>query len=148
MLAQEMFEKIGYKQIIKDYFIEYVFDKDGKQKISFRLDEKIIDISSGWDFEYQGSICVEELKAIIQQCKEMGWLNVKFEVLDEINEMVDRATSSKVSYEGDGYDDKGELIYDTAICPSCGRKFEVDYDEQSDYCPSCGQKLDWMVANY
>ena len=148
MSAKEMFEKIGYKQILKADFIEYVFDKDGKQKISFRLDEKIIDISSGWDFEYQGSIVVEELKAIIQQCKELGWLNVNFEVLDEINEMVDRATPSKVSYEGDGYDDKGELIYDTAICPSCGRKFEIDYDEQSDYCPSCGQRLDWTVVNY
>ena len=60
-----------------------------------------------------------------------------------IKELVDRATTKKVSYEGDGYDDKGELIYDTAICPTCERKFEVDYDEHSNYCPSCGQRLDW-----
>lgn len=45
-------------------------------------------------------------------------------------------------YEGDGYGDNGELIYDTAYCPNCQHVFEVDYDK-SDYCPECGQKLDW-----
>lgn len=63
--------------------------------------------------------------------------------LDLLQELVDRATTKKVSYEGDGYDDKGELIYDTAICPTCERKFEVDYDEHSNYCPSCGQRIEW-----
>lgn len=45
-------------------------------------------------------------------------------------------------YEGDGYGDNRELIYDTAYCPSCRHVFEVDYDK-SDYCPECGQRLDW-----
>lgn len=45
-------------------------------------------------------------------------------------------------YEGDGYDDNGEIMYDTAYCPNCRREFEVDYDTP-DYCPNCGQSLDW-----
>ena len=44
-------------------------------------------------------------------------------------------------YEGDGYAD-GELIYDTWVCPSCGRHYEIDYDHYV-YCPECGQLIDW-----
>lgn len=57
-------------------------------------------------------------------------------------EAIQRRTPTKPYYEGDGYDDKGELIYDTWICPNCGERFEVDYDDYK-YCPECGQKLDW-----
>lgn len=49
----------------------------------------------------------------------------------------------RVNYEGDGYDDDGNLIYDTAYCPNCGQKYEVDYDYHDDYCRNCGQALDW-----
>ena len=33
----------------------------------------------------------------------------------------------KPYYEGDGYSD-GELVYDTWICPNCGKSYEVDYE--------------------
>lgn len=55
---------------------------------------------------------------------------------------IDKETAKKPDYEGDGYDDNGEIIYDTWICPNCGKRYEVDYDDY-DYCPNCGQKLDW-----
>ena len=45
--------------------------------------------------------------------------------------------------EGDGYAD-GEIVYDTWICPCCGKGYEVDYDNY-DYCPNCGQKIDQVV---
>lgn len=45
-------------------------------------------------------------------------------------------------YEGDGYDDSGNLIYDTWICPNCEDRYELDY-EVHQYCPVCGQRIDW-----
>lgn len=48
----------------------------------------------------------------------------------------------KPNYEGDGYDDNGNLIYDTWICPNCEDRYEVDY-EMHQYCPMCGQRIDW-----
>ena len=44
-------------------------------------------------------------------------------------------------YEGDGYAD-GELVYDTWVCPNCGRYYDVDFDDY-EYCPQCGQAIDW-----
>ena len=47
------------------------------------------------------------------------------------------------TFEGDGYSD-GELVYDTWICPGCGKSYELEYEEY-DYCPKCGQAIDWEV---
>lgn len=49
-------------------------------------------------------------------------------------------------YEGDGYDDDGNLIHDTAYCPYCRHEFEVDYDTPN-FCPECGQALDWSESD-
>lgn len=46
-------------------------------------------------------------------------------------------------YEGDGCDDAGNIIFDTAICPTCKKIFEVGYDDNVNYCPECGQRLKW-----
>ncbi|MEY8369770.1 hypothetical protein AALA24_13540 [Anaerovoracaceae bacterium 42-11] len=43
-------------------------------------------------------------------------------------------------WEGDGYDPDGNFIWDTWICPTCGERYEVDYDNH-DYCPKCGQAI-------
>lgn len=59
-----------------------------------------------------------------------------------IQKAIEKQTAKKPDFEGDGYDDSGNLIYDTWICPNCGDKYEIDY-EIHQYCPMCGQKLDW-----
>jgi hypothetical protein len=68
------------------------------------------------------------------------------EYLDVLKELVDKAVPKKSDYEADGYDENGELIYDTWICPNCDKKYEVDYDEY-DHCPNCGQAIDWSDEN-
>lgn len=68
------------------------------------------------------------------------------EYLVVLKELVDKATPKKPNYEADGYDENGELIYDTWICPNCDKKYEVDYDEY-DHCPNCGQAIDWSDEN-
>lgn len=74
--------------------------------------------------------------------KKIKTVEITEEEYNEYLELKERATPKKLYYEGDGYWD-GQLVYDTAICPCCGRYFEVDCDEHSKYCPSCGQALDW-----
>lgn len=59
---------------------------------------------------------------------------------------LNKQTPKKPDYEGDGYDRKGNMIYDTWVCPNCGEEYEVDYDDYK-YCPNCGQRLDWEVSH-
>lgn len=69
-------------------------------------------------------------------------ISIYDEMAEAVIPAVEKQIQKKPYYEGDGYDDKGELIYDTWICPQCGTKFEVDYDDYK-HCPECGQKIDW-----
>lgn len=64
-----------------------------------------------------------------------------------LQELVDKEKPRYVHYEYDGYAD-GCPVYDIAYCPSCGRYFEVDYEEHYDYCPSCGQRLNWIMEPF
>lgn len=61
--------------------------------------------------------------------------------LEEVREAVEKRKAKEPYYEGDGYAD-GQLVYDTWICPYCGKAYEVDYDDYG-YCPNCGQHIDW-----
>ena len=45
--------------------------------------------------------------------------------------------------EGDGYAD-GHIVYDTWICPTCRRDYEMEYQEY-ERCPHCGQLIDWSI---
>lgn len=65
--------------------------------------------------------------------------------VERLAELEEKQIPKEPNYEGDGYDDNGEIVYDTAYCPSCEHEFEVDYDTP-DYCPNCGQALDWSNA--
>lgn len=58
---------------------------------------------------------------------------------EQIMELKERDTAKSPMYEGDGYSDE-EMVYDTWICPNCGTRYEVDYDDY-DFCPDCGQRL-------
>lgn len=75
-------------------------------------------------------VMVEELK----QYRAIG-------TPEECRAAAEKQTARRPDYEGDGYAD-GHLVYDTWICPCCGKHYEVDYDNYN-YCPDCGQKIDW-----
>lgn len=77
---------------------------------------------------------IEELEAEVKEYRAIG-------TVEECRAAVEKQTARRPYYEGDGYAD-GHLVYDTWICPCCGKHYEVDYDNYN-YCPDCGQKLDW-----
>ena len=70
----------------------------------------------------------------VQKYRELG-------TPEECKEALEKQTPKQPGLEGDGYAD-GHLVYDTWICPCCGKPYEVDY-EKYDYCPNCGQAIDW-----
>lgn len=78
----------------------------------------------------------------ITQIAEENGIDTKI-VLNEkkISEALKKQIPQKPDFEGDGYDDVGEMVYDTWICPNCGGRYELDY-EIHNYCPMCGQRID------
>ncbi|MBM6879335.1 hypothetical protein H6A09_01455 [[Clostridium] spiroforme] len=65
-----------------------------------------------------------------------------FELVKKYEILKEKITSKKPNFEGDGYDESGNMMYDTWICPNCDKHYELDYEEY-DYCPNCGQRIDW-----
>lgn len=100
----------------------------------------------------------EECRKSVEICKSMIERNITPEDMEEYMKFEDECISEeftlksllearekqkakKPDYEGDGYSD-GHLVYDTWICPCCGKHYEIDYDDY-DFCPACGQCIDW-----
>lgn len=68
----------------------------------------------------------------LQQYHEIG-------TVEECRKAAEKQKPKKPDYEGDGYADR-QIVYNTWICPNCGKRYEVDYDDY-DYCPNCGQAI-------
>ncbi len=84
-------------------------------------------------------------KCLCDKDIEEAWNSFKKVVLEmffDFAELRALTTPTKPTLEGDGYDDSGNIIYDTWICPCCGDRYEVDY-ERHNHCPTCGQAIDW-----
>ena len=84
------------------------------------------------DYQNAAKIAVKSIKEI-EEYRKIG-------TIEECREAVEKQKPKKPDYEGDGYDDKGELVYDTWICPNCDKKYEVDYEDYK-HCPNCGQAI-------
>ena len=108
--------------------------------------------------QYRAIGTPEECQKSVKICKSMIERNITPENMEEhmkfedecvkdgftfnsLLESREKQTAKKPYYEGDGYSD-GHLVYDTWICPCCGKHYEVDYDDY-DFCPACGQCIDW-----
>ena len=74
MSAKEMFEKLGYKYIENDRGIVYSkSNNDSKLFIAFNKESKSVFKDDIKFVSYD--IDMQELKAINQQVKELGWLD-------------------------------------------------------------------------
>ena len=61
---------------------------------------------------------------------------------EECRAATEKQKAKKPHCEYDGYLD-GHLVYDTWICPCCGKRYDVDEDGHYDFCKKCGQHIDW-----
>ena len=70
---------------------------------------------------------------------------IEHAIIRELQKLIDVAIEKQIPkkprFEGDGYW-RGELVYDTWICPNCDTDYEVGTDTHK-YCPNCGQAIDW-----
>ena len=70
MSAKEMFEELGYEACI-DTILDQLVYENGSNYIAFCLNDKTFYKQYGYE---PGDITLDELKAINQQCKELGWI--------------------------------------------------------------------------
>lgn len=143
-------------KILPEYFVAV---RDGIKKFEVRKDDR--------PFEVGDILCLHEINCGVltgrtikaevtyvlrhpDYCIE-GYciLSIKVAQQQTVKQLVvepnakGKEIPEKVIYEGDSYDDEGDIIYDTAYCPICRLEYEVDYDDHDNYCRRCGQKLDW-----
>ena len=60
--------------------------------------------------------------------------------VEECRKAVERMKPKSPTYDGDGYAPDGTFVWDEWLCPNCGSRYEVDFDEY-DHCPNCGQAI-------
>ena len=112
------------------------------KKMSARLIEDNEYIPKSVDKEaiiHGNAICAKEHEQLAEWLEELKQYRA-IGTPEECRVAMEKQTAKRPYYEGDGYSD-GHLVYDTWICPCCGKHYEVDYDDY-DFCPKCGQKLD------
>lgn len=83
----------------------------------------------------------------VQNLAENAYINMcSAEEMKIAIEALEKQIPKKPDLIGDSYDDNGNLIYDTWICPCCETEYGLDYDYYK-FCPECGQALDWSECN-
>ena len=110
----------SYAEVV-DNMIKYCKDFEPKADITGYLEKKTV-----------FAMAISAIKEV-QQYREIG-------TVEECRKAVEKQKPKMPDYEGDGYAD-GEMVYDTWICPNCGKKYEVDYDDYK-HCPNCRQAID------
>lgn len=96
-------------------------------------------MDGNYDFETGRSAEPVDLDAFLNDCNSE-------ETKSLLREYCQKEIPQKPTFEGDGYAPDGTEVWDEWICPCCGSRYEVDYDEY-DHCPNCGQRIDWAEVN-
>lgn len=82
----------------------------------------------------------------VQNLAENAYINMcSVEEMEIAIKALEKQIPKNPDLIGDGYEDRGYLIYDFWICPFCRTDYEL-YDNYK-FCPKCGQALDWSDAS-
>ena len=121
-----------------DYYYQECFERCDGLGTSEKCDE--------CDFCY--AVCeklgkYEDLEEqVVERLKEVSYERFGNDGMGIAIQALEKQIPKKATLEGDGYAPDGTFVLDVWVCPSCGRRYEVDYDDY-DFCPNCGQKIDW-----
>lgn len=141
MTAKEMFEGIGYKlskAYSEDTLISYF---DGKKNITIEFYIKNKQFKKAKGVFDCVAIKESELKAIIQQCKELGWLEEKQAIKSETNIEHYFEYLSKVGLEGFALVNGRFTKCSGTCCSEC--------DFNGDCNGNCKKKrLRWLASPY
>lgn len=134
--AKEMFEEIGYKlseAYSEDTLISYF---DGKKNITIEFYIKNKQFKKAKGVFDCVAIKESELKAIIQQCKELGWLEEKQAIKSE--------TNLEHYYEYLSEVGLGGFAVVNGRCTKCSgtRCSECDFSG----CDCCNKRLRWLAS--
>jgi hypothetical protein len=139
MTAKEMFEGIGYKlskAYSEDTLISYF---DGKKNITIEFYIKNKQFKKAKGVFDCVAIKESELKAIIQQCKELGWL-------EEEKQETKQETNIEHYFEYLSEVGLGGFAVVNGRCTKCSgtRCSECDFS----YCDCCNKRLRWLASPY
>lgn len=123
MTPEEAIDVLSNELIVITDMIGYCrdFEKESDLALAYRVKRR-----------EAHKIAISALKEI-QQYREIG-------TVEECRDARNMQTPEAPEYEGDGCDKDGNIIYDTWICPNCGERYEVDYDDY-EHCPKCGKAI-------
>lgn len=149
MEARKMFEELNLEQIRNDdNYIEYVRNGlGGYISILFSLRWKSIKPTYG--YQSRGINCheitLDELKAIIQQAKELGWLEEKDEHFEE-KQAIKSETNIEHYYECLSEVGLGGFALVNGRCTEClgTRCSECDFGGSD----CCNKRLRWLASTY
>lgn len=146
---EELKEMMQQKLIMTNYHGRG--EKDAEE-IAFDFDRAIQALKENQEYKKLGTLEeMELLKATHFSGIELAKISCRLKqlekyvdigTLEEVREAVEKQREKKATYDGDGYAPDGTFVWEEWICPHCGSRFEVDYDDY-DYCPNCGQHIDW-----
>lgn len=104
--------------------------------------EAMIDFNENFDPEEDNTKFLKEKEALLMAVKSIKEVQRYREIgtVEECRDARNMQTPEAPEYEGDGCDKDGNIIYDTWICPNCGERYEVDYDDY-EHCPKCGKAI-------
>lgn len=134
-------------EILKDFDSQVSAKADGAYQSTIGKMACDIAISAIQELKLykDGKLCLIPENVYSKQCTELDAYK-QLGTLEEIKNAVEKQIPKSPTYDGDGYAPDGTFVWDEWLCPCCGSRFEVEYEEH-DYCPNCGQHILWEVED-
>ena len=130
-------------EILKDFDSQVSAKADGAYQSTIGKMACDIAISAIQELKLykDGKLCLIPESVYSKQCTELDAYK-QLGTLEEIKNVVEKQIPKSPTYDGDGYAPDGTFVWDEWLCPRCGSRFEVEYEEHN-YCPNCGQHILW-----